>query len=116
MKLRRFVTLRWLRGRCACLDAVDAFIDKYGKGGKPTVQNVVKACLRAKKVAWSEWVLDGVLRDDLEDEWICSLAHTTPTTRRLHLRIARLHQRRADTQGSVKGASDSKCLDEGGRP
>jgi len=68
MRPRRFVTLQWLRMNCACDAAVSAFVTKYGRGGKPTVHEVVKACWRRGERPWVRWILVYVLSDDLYNQ------------------------------------------------
>ena len=97
MSLRRFVTLRWLRMDYACEPAINDFIAKYGKGGKPTIHETVKACWKIARRDWVWWILDGVLPPDLFNQW-----HWKGGDRRTDIRFALLYQRLADAQGKKK--------------
>ena len=94
------MTLRWLKTRRACDKAVDAFITKYDRDGKPTVQNVVKACWRDEAASWSFWLLVEILPPNLSNRWWT--ANWNNGRRRVDIRIAREYQRLADAQGRKK--------------
>ena len=97
-KPRRYITLRWLRTHEACLLAQEAFIEKWGRTGKPTVYEVAKACWRGERDEWALWFLDCVLQDDLYAAWKAAWpgVYGDAAMRRLDYKYARLHMEQCD--------------------